>query len=198
MACCGWSRVAEMLARIRERLLSEPRDALGDADAAVLIAVTAEPEPQIILTVRASHMRSHPGEVAFPGGRRDAADRSLIETALRESQEEIGLDAGCVEILAAGRQRTSRFGVRVYPFVGVVPADVRLSANPAELEEVFRVPLAYFLQRENLRVQRIVDAGRELDVAWYPWRERQVWGMTAVMLVDLLNTAFDFGVELRS
>ncbi|MBK6278937.1 MAG: CoA pyrophosphatase [Gammaproteobacteria bacterium] len=186
-----------MLARIRERLLCEPQEAPGDADAAVLIAITAEPEPQIILTVRASHMRSHPGEVAFPGGRRDAADRSLIDTALRESHEEIGLDPGCVEILAAGRQRTSRFGVRVYPFVGVVPADVQLSANPAELEEVFRVPLAYFLQRENLRVQRIVDAGRELDVAWYPWRERQVWGMTAVMLIDLLNTVFDFGVELR-
>ncbi|MBK9468093.1 MAG: CoA pyrophosphatase [Gammaproteobacteria bacterium] len=186
-----------MLSRIRERLLCAPQEAPGDADAAVLIAITAEREPQVILTVRASHMRSHPGEVAFPGGRRDAADRSLIETALRESREEIGLDPGCVEILAAGRQRTSRFGVRVYPFVGVVPADVRLSANPAELEEVFRVPLAYFLRRENLRVQRIVDAGRELDVAWYPWRERQVWGMTAVMLIDLLNTAFDFGVELR-
>ncbi len=118
-----------MLERIRERLLCEPRDAPGDADAAVLIAVTAEREPQIILTVRAAHMRSHPGEVAFPGGRRDAADRGLVDTALRESHEEIGLDPRCVEILAAGRQRTSRFGVRVYPFVGVVPADVRLSAN---------------------------------------------------------------------
>ena len=59
------------------------------------------------------------------------------------------------------------------------------------------MPLAYFLQRENLRVERIVDEGREMDVAWYPWRERQVWGMTAVMLIDLLNTVFDFGVELR-
>lgn len=186
-----------MLARIRERLLCEPQAVPEDADAAVLIALTAERAPQIILTVRAAHMRSHPGEVAFPGGRRDAADRSLAETALRESHEEIGLDPGCVEILAAGRQRTSRYGVRVCPFVGVVPAGVRLSPNAAELEEVFRVPLAYFLQRENLRVQRIVDEGREMDLAWYPWRERQVWGMTAVMLVDLLNTAFDFGVELR-
>ena len=186
-----------MLARIRERLLCEPQAAPDDADAAVLIALTAERAPQIILTVRAAHMRSHPGEVAFPGGRRDAADRSLIETALRESHEEIGLDPRCVEILAAGRQRTSRFGVRVCPFVGVVPADVRLSPSAAELEEVFRVPLAYFLRRENLRVQRIVDEGREVDLAWYPWRERQVWGMTAVMLVDLLNTVFDFGVELR-
>jgi len=186
-----------MLTRIRERLLVEPRDAPGDADAAVLIAVTAEPEPEIILTVRASHMRSHPGEVAFPGGRRDAADRSLLETALRESREEIGLEPGCVEILAAGRQRTSRFGVRVYPFVGLVPPDVRLAPNAEELDEVFRVPLAYFLRRENLRVQRVVDEGREMDIAWYPWGERQVWGMTAVMLVDLLNTVFDFGVELR-
>lgn len=195
--CSGWSAGAEMLTRIRERLLAEPRDAPGDADAAVLIAVTAEPEPEIILTVRASHMRSHPGEVAFPGGRRDAADRSLLETALRESREEIGLEPGCVEILAAGRQRTSRFGVRVYPFVGLVPPDVRLAPNAEELDEVFRVPLAYFLRRENLRVQRVVDEGREMDVAWYPWGERQVWGMTAVMLVDLLNTVFDFGVELR-
>jgi 8-oxo-dGTP pyrophosphatase MutT (NUDIX family) len=186
-----------MLELVRERLLAAGREADAEADAAVLIALTAEPEPQLILTVRAAHLKSHAGEVAFPGGKRDATDRSLAETALRESHEEIGLDPRCVEILAPGRQRISRFGLRVSPFVAIVPADVMLAPNVEELDEVFRVPLAYFLQRENLRVQRVVHEGRELDVAWYPWGERQVWGLTAVMLIDLLNIVFDYGVELR-
>jgi 8-oxo-dGTP pyrophosphatase MutT (NUDIX family) len=186
-----------MLALLRERLLAERREFDEDADAAVLIALTAEPQPEVILTLRAAHLRSHAGEVAFPGGKRDAGDLSLIDTVLRESQEEIGLDPRCVEIVSPGRQRTSRFGLRVRPFVAIVPPDVVLSPNLAELDEVFRVPLAHFLRRENLRVERVRHEGRELDVAWYPWGERQVWGLTAVMIVDLLNSVFDFGVELR-
>jgi len=186
-----------MLDRIRERLRAEAFESALDGDAAVLIALTSEPQPDVILTRRAAHLRSHAGEVAFPGGKRDASDRSLAETALRESQEEIGLDPGCVEIIAPGRQRTSRFGLRVSPFVAIVPPDVALSPNLAELDEVFRVPLAHFLHRENLHVRRVDHEGREQDLAWYEWGEREVWGLTAVMLIDLLNTAFDFGVELR-
>lgn len=185
-----------MLARVRERLQFMPPP-VDDADAAVLIALTDQPEPEVILTVRAAHMRSHPGEVAFPGGKRDPGDHSLLETALRESREEIGLDPARVEIIGGGRLRTSRFGLRVSPFVGIVPPDTELSPNAEELDEVFRVPLAYFLQRDKLRVERVLHEGRELDVVWYPWGERQVWGMTAVMLIDLLNSVFEFGVELR-
>ena len=73
-----------MLARVRERLQFVPAQPEDDADAAVLIALTDQPEPEVILTVRAAHLRSHPGEVAFPGGKRDPGDRSLVETALRE------------------------------------------------------------------------------------------------------------------
>lgn len=187
---------AEVLQLLRERLAGE-RDPDQPADAAVLIPITLEPEPRLILTVRARHLSSHPGEVAFPGGKRDPDDRSLAETALRESFEEIALDPAAVEILGAGPQRQSRFGLQVRPFVGIVAPDLVLAANPAELDSVFSVPLRYFLEHENLRFEVIELEGRIRDVPWYPWHDKQVWGLTAIMLIDLLNTAFDFGVEIR-
>ncbi len=181
---------------VRERIGGSAVPALEEADAAVLLALTAQPAPELILTLRAAHMSTHPGEVAFPGGRRDRDDRDLVHTALRESHEEIALDPGCVEVVGALRGRTSRFGVRVCPVVAVVPADLQLEPNRAELDEVYRIPLTHFLRRENLRIDRVLHQGREMDVPWYPWGERQVWGLTALMLLDLLETAFDFHVEL--
>jgi 8-oxo-dGTP pyrophosphatase MutT (NUDIX family) len=167
------------------------------ADAAVLIPITRETEPQIILTVRAGHLSSHAGEVAFPGGRRDPGDHSLSETALRESFEEIALDPGAVEVLGPGRQRRSRFGLQVRPYIGIVAPDPVLVPNPEEIEAVFRVPLRFFLERANLRIEAVKHEGRIRDVPWYPWHEKQVWGLTAVMLIDMLNIAFDFGVDIR-
>ncbi len=188
--------VTEVLKELRERLAGE-REPDQPADAAVLIPITLEPEPRLILTVRARHLSSHPGEVAFPGGKRDSGDRSLVETALRESFEEIALDPAAVEILGAGPQRQSRFGLQVRPFVGIVAPDQVLVPNRAELDSVFSVPLRYFLERANLRFEAIELEGRIRDVPWYPWHDKQVWGLTAVMLIDLLNTGFDFGVEIR-
>ncbi|MCG3171473.1 MAG: putative Nudix hydrolase NudL [Pseudomonadales bacterium] len=184
------------LQRVRERLGGCSVPPAEEADAAVLLALTAQREPELILTLRAAHMSTHPGEVAFPGGRRDPDDRDLVYTALRESHEEIALDPDCVEIVGALPGRTSRHGVRVCPVVAIVPAQVRLEPNRAELDEVYRIPLDYFLHRENLRIDRVLHQGRAKDVPWYPWGERQVWGLTAVMLIDLLDAVFDFHVEL--
>jgi len=185
-----------MLQILRERIAAT-RDVDQHADAAVLIAITREPEPKLILTVRAGHLSSHPGEVAFPGGKRDPGDRSLVATALRESFEEIALDPAAVEILGAGLQRRSRFGLQVRPFIGIVAPDLVLVPNLAELYSVFRVPLRHFLERDNLRLDEVEHEGRICDLPRYPWRDKQVSGLTALMLIDLLNTAFDFGVDIR-
>lgn len=184
------------LERVRERLGGRAVPPAAEADAAVLLALTAQRAPELILTLRAAHMSTHPGEVAFPGGRRDPGDRDLVDTALRESHEEIALDPRCVEVVGALPGRTSRHGVRVCPLVAIVPPEVRLEPNLAELDEVYRIPLEYFLCRANLRIDRVLHDGREKDVPWYPWGERQVWGLTAVMLIDLLDAVFDFRVEL--
>jgi len=186
-----------MLMQLRQRMQRTlPVDEA--ADAAVLIPITDECNPRVILTVRSKKLKSHAGEVAFPGGKRDTLDGNLEQTALRETFEEIDLDPGAVEIIGPGRERTSRFGLRVRPFVGLVQPGMTLRANPHELQEVFSVPLEYFLERANLRIERIELDGRERDLPWYPWGERQVWGLTALMLIDVLNTVFDYGVELRS
>jgi len=187
-----------MLFRLRESLAgTHDRGEDEAADAAVLIPITAEAEPQVILTLRAGHLSSHAGEVAFPGGKRDPVDRSLVDTALRESFEEIALDPELVEVIGAGRRRRSRWGLEVRPFVGLVPGGLDLKANPEELEAVFSVPLAHFLVRENLRIESVEHEGRVKDLPWYPWQDLQVWGLTAIMLIDLLNTAFAFGVDVR-
>lgn len=187
-----------MLLKLRESLAgTHERGEDEVADAAVLIPITDEAEPRVILTLRAGHLSSHAGEVAFPGGKRDPLDLSLEDTALRESFEEIALEPSQVEVIGVGRRRRSRWGLEVRPFVGLVPGGLELRANPAELEAVFSVPLAHFLVRENLRIESVEHEGRIKDLPWYPWEDVQVWGLTAIMLIDLLNTAFAFGVDVR-
>lgn len=185
-----------MLDRVRERIGGRTAPPLEQADAAVLLALTAQASPHLILTLRAAHMSTHPGEVAFPGGRRDPRDPDLVHTALRESHEEIALEPQCVEVIGALPGRITRFGVRVCPVVAIVPPRLRLEPNRAELDEVYRIPLSYFMSRSNLHIERVLHQGREKDVPWFPWGERRVWGLTALMLIDLLEAAFDFHVEL--
>ena len=186
-----------MLNILRERMAVSPHAvAAMSGDAAVLMAVTDEALPQLILTLRAQHLNAHAGEVAFPGGKRDATDASLAATALRESQEEIGLDPALVQLLGPSRLRRSRWGLQVRPFVGIVPADVRLAPSADELERIFRVPLAHFVERANLQIQTIERDGRPWQAPCYDWQGTQIWGLTAIMIVDLLNDVYDFGVEI--
>jgi 8-oxo-dGTP pyrophosphatase MutT (NUDIX family) len=142
-------------------------------------------------------MNTHAGEVAFPGGKRDAGDRDLAHTALRESHEEIGLDPELVDIVGVGEPMRSRFGLQVQPIVGIVPPDVALVPNSAELECVFRVPLHFLMTRENLTLEELSWDGRLLDSPSYVVHGRRMFGLTALMLVDLLNTVWDFGVHIR-
>ncbi len=87
--------------------------------------------------------------------------------------------------------------MQVRPFIGIVAPDLVLVPNLAELDSVFRVPLRHFLERDNLRLDEVEHEGRICDLPRYPWRDKQVSGLTALMLIDLLNTAFDFGVDIR-
>lgn len=190
-----------MLNRLRERMrdtsVFRPLDERIPADAAVLIPITDEREPHVILTVRASRLKSHAGEVAFPGGKRDESDIDLSATALRESFEEIGLDPAMVEIVGPCAPMRSRFGLQVQPYVGIVPADVALAPNDAELESIFRVPLEWLLQRDNLLLEEVMHEGSVKDSPRYVFGGRKVFGLTAMLLVDLLNAAYDFGVVIR-
>lgn len=171
--------------------------ALDYPEAGVLVPVTnATANPEIVFTLRSSNLSTHRGQVAFPGGKRDQGDRTLADTALRESHEEVGLEPGRVEIIAPLSQVMSRHGILVTPFVGLIPEDVSLTANPDEIESIFRVPIEFFLRDERERTDTIPFMNHTYHVPCYRWQRYQIWGLSAVVLVDFLNAVYDAGIDL--
>jgi len=167
--------------------------------AGVLVAITdCSHNPEVILTRRAAHLSSHSGEVAFPGGKHDDTDPDLLFTALREAQEEVGLVPDQVEVLGQLGQVLSKNRLQVTPWVGLVPVDVELTVNPDELDAVFRVPLRFFLETNSMQTHRINAYGREMDVPAWRYEGFLIWGLTAYVLVDLLNLVFDASIPMKT
>lgn len=154
--------------------------------AAVLLALTDEPDPQVILTLRSQQLSSHSGEVSLPGGRWDETDPSLEFTALRETHEEIGLPAEEVRILGPLWTRSTRWQVQVTPWLGVVPADAHLTPNPGELDAIFHVPLSFFLDDPRIRTDRITIDQRRIYLPAYEYEGFEIWGFTAGVLTEFL------------
>ena len=144
-----------------------------------------------MFTLRAAHLSTHSGEVAFPGGKRDKTDESLWFTALRESYEEINLPIGQVTLLGSLEPLASRFGLKVVPFVGLIPPEVDLVPNLGELDLIFKAPLRYFLEPKHLKFDRIDFFGKPYQIPYFCYEQFKIWGLTALMLVDLLNICFD-------
>ncbi len=192
-----WS--PDMIESLRQRLPEYVRRELPMElpEAAVLMPFTTEPDPQLILTVRSAHMPTHAGEVAFPGGKRDPGDSDLLATALRESHEEIGLAHDQVEVLAELSPLASRFGMKVTPFVGLVAPDVSLIAEPGEIEQIFRVPLSFFLETEPELTQPFNFLGRRMRMPSYYFEQHRIWGLTAFMILDLLNHVYDTNISVE-
>ncbi|HWP33084.1 MAG TPA: CoA pyrophosphatase [Solirubrobacterales bacterium] len=158
-------------------------------EAAVLLPLYGWPDdPGLLFTERRADMRRHAGEISFPGGRRDAGDADLSATALREAEEEIGLDPGVVEL---GEQlpATNTFvtGYRIHPFVGRIPhpSKLALEPNPAEVETVLSFSLDVL--RDSYEIRRLIRRGVPLHTPTYEVDGHLIWGATARILADLLS-----------
>lgn len=156
------------------------------AHASVLVPILLRAEPTVLLTERTSHLSTHSGQVAFPGGKRDPTDRDAAHTALREAEEEIGLDPSRAEVI--GEMPTYTTGTRfiVTPVVALVDPAAPLQLNPHEVADAFEVPLKFLMDPAHHRrhVYEALGARRE----WFsmPYMdgtsERFIWGATAAML----------------
>ncbi|PTE23776.1 CoA pyrophosphatase [Cereibacter changlensis JA139] len=156
--------------------------------AAVLIPVWERPGgAQLILTKRASHLAHHPGQIAFPGGKIDAGDASPEAAALREAEEEVGLDPARVEILGQLPPHETVTGYTVVPVLALVQGELDFRCDPREVEEVFTVPLAHVLTPARYRIERRLWRGEWRRYYTVPWGPYYIWGATARMLRGLAD-----------
>ncbi|WP_066479669.1 MULTISPECIES: CoA pyrophosphatase [unclassified Sphingomonas] len=165
----------------------DPADPAPDdgLPAAVLVAITDRAAPGLILTERTQGLRTHAGQVAFPGGRIDASDADAVAAALREAQEEIALDPAHVTVVGVGDRYRTVTGFDVTPVIGVIPPDIALQAAPQEVHDIFEAPLAFVLDPGN-QVRRAREwQGRMRHYYEIEWNGRRIWGATAAMLINL-------------
>lgn len=159
-------------------------DPAGGTAAAVLIAITDRAEPGVILTVRREHMRTHAGQIAFPGGRLDPGEDAVV-AALREAQEEILLDPAAVDVIGIIEPYRTVTDYRVTPVIGVIPPDLPLEPHEHEVADWFEAPLSFLLDPANQQRLSALFQGRERHYYEIVWNERRIWGATAAMIVNL-------------
>ncbi|GEP61253.1 CoA pyrophosphatase [Reyranella soli] len=154
--------------------------------AAVLVPlVRRESGITVLLTQRTEDMPSHAGQIAFPGGRKQAEDADAKATALRETEEEVGISRTFVEVVGEVDHYRTGTGYEIAPVVGIVTPGFTIHADPREVADVFEVPLAHFLDAQNHRIDSRVWQGRERRYYAMPYGDRYIWGATAGMLKNL-------------
>jgi 8-oxo-dGTP pyrophosphatase MutT (NUDIX family) len=169
---------------------AEMADLLGDMPrrkASVLLALRDDAQQRLVFTVRTHTLQQHAGQVAFPGGRMEPDDADTVATALRESEEEIGLSAAAVTPLGFLDRFETISGYCITPVVAMIDAHARLRADPGEVEEIFEVPFAFFLDPANLRRYTMEYRGHQRDMVEFLHAGHRIWGATASILLNLLR-----------
>jgi 8-oxo-dGTP pyrophosphatase MutT (NUDIX family) len=164
----------------------------GATNAAVLLPLYGHPErPGLVFTERRLDLRRHAGEISFPGGRPDTPEEALLDTALREAEEEIGLARALVTPIGRLDTYVTRTGFEVTPVIGLVAPPSSLAPDPFEVAEVFEVPLAFILDPASRQRHSRIYAGKTRYFHVFPWRDYYIWGATAGMLVNLADLLGD-------
>ena len=181
--------------RLRDALSTPPSEPPLEGDlaelreqasvpAAVLIAITDRAAPGVILTVRREHMRTHAGQVAFPGGRIDPGE-DAVAAAIREAHEELGLDPNALELVGELELYRTVTSYIVTPVISVVRPDLPLEPHEHEVADWFEAPLDHLLDPANQHQRSALFQGRERHYYEIMWNERRIWGATAAMIVNL-------------
>jgi 8-oxo-dGTP pyrophosphatase MutT (NUDIX family) len=214
-AAIGHAAASDIFARTRARLtldvppaLADPSitPARGDHDidpvmlaiaevrpirpAAVLVPIVDREAPTVLLTQRTAHLPDHAGQISFPGGKIDPGDASPLAAALREAEEEIGLERRFIEPLGYLDLYMTTLGYRIVPTIARVAPGFRLSLNHAEVDDAFEVPLAFLMAEENHKLHRREWKGMTRTVYSMPFGDRHIWGVTAGILRNLYERVY--------
>jgi len=185
----------DLFGLIQHRLAVRPRRAITDPTqrrAAVLVLLLQEEEPRVLFTRRTQTVEHHKGQISFPGGGQDADDAGPLATALRETEEELGIPRGRVQVLGLlDDVYTFVSGFVITPVVGTIPHPLPVQVNPREIAEVFSVPLRIFRDPARLRVEvRQRPTGERVEVYYYDYGPHQIWGATARIMKGFVDAVF--------
>ena len=158
--------------------------------AAVLIPVIDRAEPAVLLTQRTTGLTSHAGQIAFPGGKLDPTDASPLAAALREAEEEVGLDRRFVHPIGYLDVYMTTLGFRIVPTLARVDPDSKLTLSPAEVHDAFEVPLRFLMQPDNYQRRRREWRGMMRTTYAIPFGDRDIWGVTAGILRNLYERLY--------
>ena len=173
---------------LRDRLKNRPKRHIDYPDyrkAAVLILFfVKDNSPHVVLTLRTDRVSTHKGQVSCPGGGFDSTDRDFLQTALRETHEEVGIDPSLVEVIGEFDEYISIMGFKVHVFAGALNSKVEYKPCDDETEEIMEVPFSLFFNEEYYKCEKLTHEGREYDVYFYDFNGITIWGMTARILTD--------------
>jgi 8-oxo-dGTP pyrophosphatase MutT (NUDIX family) len=158
--------------------------------AAVLVPVVDHPEPTVLLTQRAQHLPNHPGQISFPGGKIEKSDADPLAAALRETEEEIGLDRAHAEPLGYLDLYMTTLGYRIVPLIARVKPGFTLALNTSEVDNAFEVPLAFLMDQTNLKRHSRDWQGMTRHYYAFTFGERYIWGVTAGILRNLYDRIY--------
>lgn len=155
------------------------------ASAVLIILHKMEQQWHMLLTKRAEHLSSHAGQISFPGGRFENHDQHLLDTALRETEEEIGLDRAHLQVIGQLEEHPTMTGYRIFPYIAYTSNLPKLTIDKEEVDEILNVPLSYLLDSNNQQLETAFYQQKNYDYYKIVWKNKIIWGATARMIVEL-------------
>ena len=176
---------------VRTFLASYQRTEIQDPSlklaAVLMLMFDKDGELAFLLTKRTDTVEHHKGQISFAGGAADPGDKDIIDTALRETREELGINVDGVEILGLADDMWTPTGFRITPVVAYVPTLPPLRINAGEVDEILRVPVSFFLNKQTLRIGQRTWKGKSIDVYYYTFGKFEIWGVTGAIIHSFLD-----------
>lgn len=183
----NFERITKLLPKLNQPCeMHDSKDQLK-ASAVLLILHLVDNNWHLLFTKRAEHLKHHAGQISFPGGRYEDDDYDLIDTAVRETEEEIGITRKLPSVISQLENHPTLTGYRIYPFVALIELLPELIIDKGEVDDIFSVPLVYLMNKANQQLEAVTYNNVNYDVYKIVWQDKVIWGATARMVVNLSN-----------